>query len=65
METIEFETNIKDGIVYIPKKYLQKCKSKKAKIVIYLENEKRKKSLNAISIKTKNFKFDRQEAHER
>jgi hypothetical protein len=71
MHTVEFQAIIEDGIVRIPKEYKDLQKKREVRFfIMYDDNdrtntEKRKKKMNAISIDTIDFKFDRDEAHER
>jgi len=73
MHTVEFQAIIEDGIVRIPKEYKDLQKKREVRFfIMYGDNdeyrtntEKRKKKMNAISIDTIDFKFDRDEAHER
>jgi hypothetical protein len=68
MQSYEFNSIIEEkGIIHIPEQYMSyvKCPVK----ITLLTNEKtkrtQKKRFSAISIKTKNFKFDREEANAR
>ncbi len=73
MYAVEFQAVIENGIVHIPKKYKDLQEKREVKFFIMYDNndeyksgsEKRKKKMSAISIDTKGFKFDRNEAHER
>ena len=72
MYAIEFEATIEDGIVRIPDDINNIGETYKAKFVMMYDDsyeiniEKRdKKMMSAISIDTKGYKFDREEAHER
>jgi|SaaInlLV_10m_DNA_2_1039722.scaffolds.fasta_scaffold05328_4 hypothetical protein len=68
MNAIAFIAQEKDGTIKIPSKY-RKNLTKKFKVIILMENEKAtktsKKKFSAIKVKTKEFQFDREEAHER
>ena len=73
MYAVEFEAPIKNGIVRIPKKYKDLQEKHKVKFfVIYDDmnvdkqiNTVKSKKMNAISIDTIDYKFNREEAHER
>jgi len=74
MYAVEFQAVIEDGMVRIPKKYKDLQEKREVRFFIMYDNdndkyrtntEKRKNKMNAISIDTVNFKFDRDEAHER
>ena len=69
MHAIEFKSKIDNGIINIPEEYKEETeKMVYAKVIILPEGrpEKRKKAkFNAISINTKGFKFDREEANAR
>jgi len=48
--------------IHLPKEYI----NKKVEILVFpLNEESKNKKLKAISIDTKNFQFNREEAHER
>ena len=73
MYAVEFEAIIENGIVRIPQKYKDLQEKREVRFFIMYDNnnkyktniEKRGKKMNAISIDTIGFKFDRDEAHER
>ena len=73
MYAVEFEATIKNGIVHIPKEYKDLQEKRKVRFLImydrddeYKTNTRQgKKEMSAISIDTRGFKFDRDEAHER
>ena len=73
MYAVEFETTIKNGIVHIPKEYKDLQVKQEVRFLIMYDSDdeyktntrKRKKEMSAISIDTRGFKFDRDEAHER
>jgi hypothetical protein len=73
MYAVEFQATIENGIVHIPKKYKDLQKKRGVRFfVMYDDNnehktiiKKREKKMNAISIDTIDFKFDRDEVHER
>ena len=70
MYAVEFETDIKNGIVRIPKKFKDLQDKKSVKLFIVYDDNKNKngfkrKKMSAVSIDTKSFKFNREEAHER
>ena len=67
MQAYEFSSVIeKEGVIHIPKQYLEKISSP-VKIIL-LANEdtlhNRKNNFSAIKLKTKGFKFDRDMANE-
>jgi len=71
MQAIEFETKAKDGMIKIPKEYLSVMQDT-LRVIILIEGSTDKKpktaknrTLNAVRIKTKGFKFNRDEANER
>ena len=70
MVAFEFNTVQENGIIKIPEKYL-KDTSGNLKVIILMENPKEiisgknKNPFDAVKIKTKNFKFNREEANER
>jgi hypothetical protein len=71
-KTIEFQASIQNGIVHIPKKYNYLQQQKQANFVVsygYAEQktdlEDKKQKMQAISIDTKKYKFDREEANAR
>jgi len=68
MSTYEFDTVIEsEGVIYVPKQYIEKISS--AVTVIIRSNEdssrNRKKSFSAMKLKTKGFKFDREAVNDR
>ena len=72
MYAVEFEAPIHNGIVKIPSEYSELYERQNAKFCVLLQDEhlkasgkKNKKKLDAISIDTREFKFDREEANER
>jgi len=73
MHAVEFQATIENGIVHIPKKYKDLQEKREVRFLIMYDEsntseptiEKRKKIMNAISIDTLGFKFDRNEANER
>ncbi len=70
MYAVEFETDIKNGIVRIPKEYKDLQDKKRVKLfIVYDKNNNKKdfkrKKMSAVSIDTKGFKFNREEAYER
>jgi hypothetical protein len=70
MKAIEFTTTAKDGIIEIPKKYHAELHDE-FRVIILQENSSVKKLpgkkhvLSAVKIKTKGFKFNREEANAR
>jgi len=72
MYAIEFEATIENGIVRIPDNINNVGKAYKAKFIMMYDDSYKmnienrgKKTMSAISIDTKGYKFDREEAHER
>ena len=72
MYAVEFEAPIKDGVVRIPKEYKDLQDKRRVKLFIVYDdkdieqvNTTKEKKMSAISIDTKGFKFNRDEAHER
>lgn len=68
MRAIEFIAKAKDGIIEIPKEYIKNLENEVRVIILVeakTEKKAKKKKLTALSIKTKNLKFDRDEANER
>ena len=70
MQAIEFLTQAEDGIIKIPKKHIKNFNRKIRVIILAEEEPAKKKSIkkghfSAIKIKTKGFKFNREEAKER
>lgn len=74
MKAIEFATNIKNGIIKVPQKYLESLEDGSFRIIVLIDNPQKtnsRKSLNlknkfkAVKIDTKGFKFDRNEANKR
>ena len=67
MQAYEFRSNIlNDGVIYIPKQYLEKITSP-VKIILLSEDVtkiSKAKLFSAIKLKTKGFKFDRNAANE-
>lgn len=72
MKAIEFVAKTKGGVIAIPKNYLKQI-SPECRVIILMEPKpkkaaqpkKKKGGLTAISIPTKGFKFNREEANER
>jgi hypothetical protein len=71
MYAVEFETTIKNGVVHIPKEYKDLQEKRRVRFLIMYDNDDKykantkKRKMSAISIDTRGFKFDRDEAHER
>ncbi|MFH1644748.1 MAG: hypothetical protein ABIA74_06275 [bacterium] len=67
---LEFDAELEDGVIKIPKTYQKELK-KKFRIIILLEDELPKKKISlkdkfkSIELDTKGFEFDRDEIHER
>lgn len=70
MEAIEFIAQAEAGTIKIPKKYLKNLEGK-VRVIILIENElkkdheQKKPKFSALKIKTKDLKFNRNEANER
>jgi len=65
MYAVEFKTKIDNGVVKIPIQYDEIRKIDDNIKVILMIDEVKKRELNAISLDLSDFKFDRDEAHER
>lgn len=69
MYAVEFESNIKNGIIHIPDEYKNFYDNVYAKCFLVIDETKQnpqiRKKMSAISIDTKAYKFDRDEANER
>ena len=72
MKAIEFSGNIKDGVVKIPKKFLPNLADESVRIIILVKDQEPsrkkpslKKRFKSVSLDTRGFKFDRNEANER
>ncbi len=69
MEAFQFTTKAKDGNIKIPEKYLNSLKEEFTVIILLEKKEKKvskvSRELKAVKIKTKGFKFDREEANRR
>ena len=67
MQAIEFESTVDDGIIRIPDEYKGQVDGQVKVIVLSeaVQKKDRSKSLSAISINTKGFEFDRDEANAR
>ena len=68
MESIAFETMIRNGIITIPEQYRERF-PEPFRIIVHIEPLTEKQgtgiSFNAARISTKGFKFNREEANER
>ncbi|MFH0924165.1 MAG: hypothetical protein V1872_00795 [bacterium] len=68
MEAIEFKAKASEGIIEIPEEFRDKLHNE-VRVIILLETIKEKyiekPQFTAVKIKTKNFKFNREEANER
>ncbi len=67
MQTLEFETNVKNGTILLPKN-LDMFNEKHVKVVLMTYDNQppyNKKVFSAPTLKTKNFTFSRNEANER
>lgn len=72
MFAVEFETKINDGLIWykIPQNIKDIGNIGSAKFIMMFEKEEKKKIINkekmrAISIDTRGYKFNREEAHKR
>jgi hypothetical protein len=68
MQAIEFITKAKDGVIKIPQEYLDDIHGELRVIVLvrsHAVSTEKKKKLTALKLKTKDMKFDRDEANER
>lgn len=73
MKAIEFITKQKNGTIEIPKKYLNSLKKDQFRVIILINAEQeaqkttegKKPLFKALQIKTKGFKFDREDANKR
>ena len=68
MQTYEFSSVVEDnGIIRIPEQYLSNISSP-VKVIVFsndeIQNNDKTKHFSAMKIKTKDFKFDRNEANE-
>ena len=62
----EFNSTVRDGIIYIPEQYRDKILAEVRVIVLPQEQKKKTNGdFTAISICTEGFKFDREAANER
>ena len=68
MEATEFVTEVKNGMIEIPKEYRENFRDR-IRVIIMPDNKKKTdvsiKKFKALKLKTKNFKFDRDTANER
>jgi hypothetical protein len=71
MKAIEFTTKAKNGVIEIPKEYLEQLQDQFRVIILQEVPEvgkkavHKKRTLSAAKIKTKGFKFNRDEANAR
>ena len=69
MYVVEFESNIKNGIIHVPDEYRSFYDNVYAKCFLVIDETKQKpeikRKMSAISIDTKTYKFNRDEANER
>lgn len=71
MKAIEFEAIAKDGMIKVPKEYLNTVTDKLRVIILMQESKEatgkeiKKRELKALKIKTKDFKFNLTEANEK
>ena len=69
MDVITFEADIDKGVIKIPQKYLKSVSHQVQVILVFDKEEKKAKKtrveFKALSIDTKNIKFNRDEANER
>jgi hypothetical protein len=67
MQAYEFDSIVEsEGIIHIPKQYLEKISSPVKIILLTKENilHNKNKQFSAMKLKTKGFKFDRESANE-
>ena len=68
MQTYEFSSAVEaNGVIRIPEQFLPNISSP-VKVIVYLNDgiqSADKKTFSAMKLKTKDFKFDRNEANER
>ncbi|HEV2917239.1 MAG TPA: hypothetical protein VGW78_05875 [Candidatus Babeliales bacterium] len=70
MQAIEFIARVKDGVIELPKEYINTIHDQ-CRIIILLDTKipkkttPKKKKLSALKIQTKGLVFDRDEANER
>jgi len=69
MQAYEFDTVVRDGIIRIPSQYIGRQLSSVRVIIIDSANkpdiQPQKQRFSAMRLKTKGFKFNRDEANER
>ena len=68
MQAFEFNSIVEKGNIKIPEKYLKSITSPVKVIILAQENHRsnnNKRKFIAMSLDTRGFKFDRQEANER
>ena len=67
MQAFEFNSVVEKGNIRIPDKYLDKIQSPVKVIILSQENQFKniKKKFNALSLDTRGFRFDKDEANER
>ena len=72
MKAIEFSTNIENGAIKVPERYLEKLKNDSFRVIILMKEKavaKKKRSLKdrfkAIELDTRDFEFNRDKANER
>jgi len=69
MYAYEFQADVHGSLIYIPEQYQHKIRGN-AKIIVMMEAEdseapRKELRFDALSIPTKDFKFNREEANER
>jgi len=69
MYAVEFEAYLKNGVINVPEKIKSLGDIDSAKFIMMFEKEEKKiinkEKMRAISIDTRGYKFNREEAHER
>ena len=69
MYAVEFESNIKNGIIHVPDEYRGFYDNVYAKCFLVIDETKQKpeikRKMSAISIDTKTYKFNRDELYDR
>ncbi|MDR1784843.1 MAG: hypothetical protein LBR23_00015 [Spirochaetaceae bacterium] len=67
MQALEFSTVVENGSIRVPEHYVRQILSP-VRVIILVDDfprPMRKKRFNAAKLKTKGFKFNREELHER
>ena len=67
MQTVEFNATVKNGIIPIPRQYINSV-SNKVRVIIFSEanvEKPKKKKIYSLGIDMTGYKFNREEANER